>query len=131
MVTTLPQSARQQRQLDRELSRTLTQACEVAKAEFAGFAWVTHEVQWDDFPASLRIIWIFESNADIARALKASRDKRLMSLSDSALREAGIALKRIEKHVHLDSEEECLRADAGNWRARLDRQHGRPLKQQH
>lgn len=39
---------RQQRHLDKELSRTLTQACETAKAERKGFAWVTHEVQWAD-----------------------------------------------------------------------------------
>ena len=130
MVSTLQLSAREQRQLDRELSRTLTRACDVARAEVEGFAWVTHEVQWDDFPASLRVIWIFESNADIASALKAGSDKRLLALSEIALREAEVTVKSIEQHVHLDSEEECLRTDAGNWRARLDRQHG-SRKQKH
>tara|TARA_R110002051_G_scaffold244968_1_gene304782 strand:- start:804 stop:1199 length:396 start_codon:yes stop_codon:yes gene_type:complete len=131
MVPTLQLSAREQRQLDRELSRTLTQACDVAKAEVGGFAWVTHEVQWDDFPASLRVIWIFESNADIARALKEGWNQRLLALTDRALRDAEITVKRVEQHMDLDSEEECQRADAGNWRARLDRQHGRSLKQKH
>ena len=131
MVTALPLSARQQRQLDRELSRTLTQACDVAKAEVEGFGWVTHEVRWDDFPASLRVIWIFESNADIARALKEGWNQRLLALTDRALRDAEITVKRVEQHMDLDSEEECQRADAGNWRARLDRHHGRSPKQKH
>ncbi len=114
-------SPRQQRQLDQALTRSLTAACETAKAEIVGFTWVTHEVVWSDFSASLRLIWVFETEADISRAVSQGDDQRLLALSAAALDDAGITVPSINAIVSFDSEQACQHSDQGDWRARLDR----------
>lgn len=114
-------SPRQQRQLDKALVRSLTTACETAMAEIPGFSWVTHEVVWSDFPASLRLIWVFETDADISRALSQGADQRLLALSAAALDEAGVRVPKITAIVSFDSEQACQQGDQGDWRAQLDR----------
>lgn len=121
MNATTRTSAAQQRQLDQALARTLTQACETAKTEVEGFAWITHEVEWHNFPTSLQVIWVFETKADLARALERGHGKRLYALAAQALSAAGVQVERIAAHVRFDSEEECQRVNHGNWRSRLDR----------
>ncbi|MFN3579135.1 MAG: hypothetical protein ACK4VV_01515, partial [Pseudomonas sp.] len=91
------------------------------KAEIEGFAWVTHESEWQNFPTSLQVIWVFETKADIAHALEQGYGKRLYALSAEALSEAGVQVEKITAHVRFDSEEECQRVNHGNWRSRLDR----------
>jgi hypothetical protein len=123
MTATTGISSRHQRQLDQELVRSLTRACEAAKAEVEGFAWVTHAAQWDNFPASLRLVWVFETKADVEQALEKGYGERLYALSTEALSESGIQVQKITAHVSFDSEEECQRVDHGNWQLRLDRLH--------
>ncbi|PZW64390.1 hypothetical protein F471_03911 [Pseudomonas sp. URMO17WK12:I1] len=59
--------------IERELIRTLTDACETAKSEIVGFQWLTHEVDYERFPESLLVTWMFDSEANRARALAARK----------------------------------------------------------
>lgn len=54
--------------LEREMVACLTDACATAQAEIVGFAWLTHQVDLDDFPASLRITWVFSDDTAKAQA---------------------------------------------------------------
>ncbi|MFJ4351192.1 hypothetical protein ACIPZ5_09835 [Pseudomonas sp. NPDC089428] len=112
-------SKRDLARLERELVTCLTDACETAKAEIVGFSWLTHRLDPDDYPASLRITWVFEREADKAAALAGEARTRILALTAQALDEAGVTLDHVAWHVRFDSEEACSRSHAGDWNRRL------------
>jgi hypothetical protein len=110
---------RDQANTDRLLVKALTHACETAKAEIVGFSWLTHEVDYQAFPASLQVIWIFDTQAQLAEALEKGQGKRMYELTAQAFAEADINVSVVSAHVRFDSEEECQRTNGGNWQSRL------------
>ncbi|WP_047303654.1 hypothetical protein [Pseudomonas fluorescens] len=117
----MPLNKRQQAAMERLLAATLTQACEAAKAEIMGFSWLTHEVDYAAFPASLVVAWIFDTQAHKEQALTAGQGARMIELTARALGEAGVHLEPLASHVFFDSEEQCRRINAGDWAQRLKR----------
>lgn len=112
---------REQAQIDKRLVATLTEACEIAKAELIGFEWLTHEVDYARFPASLQVVWVFDTQASKEQALAAGQHARMVELTEQALIEAGVELNPVSPHVQVDSEEQCKRINGGNWPQRLAR----------
>ncbi|RAS25038.1 MULTISPECIES: hypothetical protein [unclassified Pseudomonas] len=112
-------SKRDLARLERELVACLTEACETAKAEIVGFSWLTHRLAPEDFPASLRITWVFEREADKTVALAGAAKGRMLALTAQALEQAGVTLDHAAWHVRFDSEEACSRSHAGDWNRRL------------
>ncbi|HEN8799703.1 hypothetical protein [Pseudomonas sp. CM27] len=112
---------REMARLERELVICLTDACETAKAEIIGFSWLTHRLDPEDFPASLRITWVFEQEADKAAAMTGDAKTRMLVLTAQALEAAGIALDHPAWHVRFDSEEACAQGHGGDWGKRLGR----------
>ncbi|MDZ3991161.1 hypothetical protein [Pseudomonas sp. Teo4] len=108
--------------MERELIACLTEACETAKAEIVGFSWLTHRLEPDAFPGSLRITWVFDRESDKAAALAGAHKARMLALTAQALEEAGIRLDHAAWHVRFDSEEACTHSHGGDWNRRL---HGR------
>lgn len=113
---------REQSRIERTLAATLTDACEAAKAEIVGFEWLTHDVDYQRFPASLRVIWVFASQAEQDAAIAKGQERLMQALTAAALQAADIALENPAVHVHADNEQQCLRVDGGNWQQRLTRQ---------
>ncbi|WP_192036441.1 hypothetical protein [Halomonas sp. YLGW01] len=105
--------------MERQLTRALTDACETAKPMLPGFAWLTHLVDYRRFPESLRVVWVFETQADMTRALKGNGRRRMRELTEAAFFEAGVEVAAIDDHLDVDSEEECRRVHGGDWERRL------------
>jgi len=114
-------SKRDQAHLERRLAATLTEACETAKAEIVGFCWLTHEVDYAAFPSSLRVIWVFNTEAEKHQALASGQGERMVELTAEALTEADVGVSPVAAHVQFDSEEQCQRTHGGNWVQRLAR----------
>ncbi|QXI35650.1 hypothetical protein [Pseudomonas promysalinigenes] len=112
-------SKRDLARLERELVACLTDACETAKAEIVGFSWLTHRLDPNDIPASLRVTWVFEYEADKAAALAGEAKARMLTLTGQALQEAGVHLDHLAWHVRFDSEQACIASHAGDWKRRL------------
>lgn len=104
--------------IERTLVAALTDACETAKAEIPGFEWLTHTVNYESFPASLRVIWVFDTQANKNNALGNGQDAHMRELTATALHEADIPGTA---PVLFDSEEECRLRHGGDWRLRLAR----------
>ncbi|OEC36150.1 hypothetical protein SAMN05216600_101112 [Pseudomonas cuatrocienegasensis] len=85
--------------IERELIRTLTGACETAKSEIVGFQWLTHEVDYAQFPQSLIVTWMFDSEATKARALASPDKASMLELTQAAFEEVGIHVSCIAEHV--------------------------------
>lgn len=116
-----PPSKRDQARIERRLACTLTEACETAKAEIVGFSWLTHEVDYAAFPASLRVVWIFDTQASKDQALVSGQRERMIELTAVALQAADVVIANVAARVQFDSEEQCQRANGGNWQQRLGR----------
>lgn len=114
-------SKRDQTRIERQLSSSLTEACEAGKAQIVGFSWLTHEVDYGRFPESLQVTWIFTTEALKADALAQGQDDLMRTLTRVALNEAGIDLEKLSAPVRFDSEEACNRVDGGDWPRRLAR----------
>nr|WP_256674787.1 hypothetical protein [Pseudomonas sp. ALS1131] len=85
--------------IERELIRALTLACEMAKSEIVGFQWLTHDVDYEQFPQSLVVTWMFDSEANRTRALASPDKARMLALTLAAFDEVGISVSRIVDHV--------------------------------
>lgn len=112
-------SKRKQQQMERQLIASLTDACEVAKAEVPGFNWLTHDNGNHQFPAGLRVTWIFDTQANLDRALASGDGQRMQEWTRVALDKTGIDSRLIPTCLQFDSEEACRKAQDGDWLARL------------
>lgn len=98
---------------DNALRVVLTDACAIASERFAGFKWLTHFVNYSDFPQSLTVVCVFATNAHLSKVLSASEDSELRNIVSEELSGIGITLNNIERHVVFDSEENG--ADEKDW----------------
>ena len=119
----MPSSKRNHARIERRLIASLTDACETAKAEIVGFDWLTHEADYQAFPQSLRVIWVFDTKVNKDRALGAGLDKRMVELTSMALDNADVTTRNVERNVYFDSEEECAASQGGDWVKRLAKTH--------
>ncbi|MDX5994749.1 hypothetical protein [Ectopseudomonas alcaliphila] len=101
----MPSPKRKYSGIERELIRSLTLACETAKSEIVGFQWLTHEVDYEHFPQSLVVTWMFDSEANRARALASPDKARMLELTQAAFDEVGISVSSIAEHVAFSVEQ--------------------------
>ena len=57
------------KKIDNTVRKALTEVCEAALTEVAGFKWLTHFVNHNDFPDSLSVVCVFDTNVELANAL--------------------------------------------------------------
>ncbi|NTS76812.1 Fis family transcriptional regulator [Catenovulum sp. SM1970] len=107
------------KKLDNQLRLALTDVCETALKQLDGFQWLTHLVNYNNFPSSLRIVFIFDSNDHLAQYLQSNDKDYLLSLLQTELQPLNLKLKNIAKHVEYDTEESCESQHQGNWALRL------------
>lgn len=91
--------------MERELARTLTIACETAKSEIVGFQWLTHDVDYERFPQSLKVTWVFDTQASKESAIASPDKARMHDLTLAAFEEVGITVSNIAAHVEFRSEQ--------------------------
>lgn len=93
-------SKRDQAHIEHRLEASLTQACETGKAEVVGFSWLTHEVDYQQFPSSLMVVWIFDTQANRDQALANGQNERMLELTAEALSDADISVSSVSTHRH-------------------------------
>jgi hypothetical protein len=114
----MPPGKRELARVERQLITTLTEACETAKGEIKGFTWLTHTADLNKLIETLRITWVFETQAD-KKLAEVNAKARIFELTAMALNEANIDLTPSDLTVRFDSEEECQRTHHGDWQKRL------------
>ncbi|MCP2021428.1 hypothetical protein [Pseudomonas laurylsulfatiphila] len=114
----MPPGKRELARIERRLITTLTEACETAKGEIKGFTWLTHTADLSALAETLKVTWVFETLADRQLA-QVDAKARILELTAIALNEANIDLTPSDRNVRFDSEQECQRTHAGDWKSRL------------
>lgn len=105
--------------LENTIVKVLTQVCEQSLKEVKGFQWLTHLVNYKDFPRSLTIICVFDSQDLLDKLSNSSKQDYMVSLIVESLSASGIRLPNPQKQIKFDSEEACNNQHSGNWQRRL------------
>ena len=80
-----------------------------------GFTWLTHFVNYYDFPHSLSIVCVFNTNEDLSKA----DVEGLHTIINDELISHDIRIKDIRRHICFDTEENCERVNNGKWHERF------------
>ncbi|MFA3790347.1 Fis family transcriptional regulator [Aliiglaciecola sp. SL4] len=107
------------KKLDENTIKALTNVCETAKQKIAGFDWLTHTADYSNFPSSLVITCVFQTEQHLKDAQSQQQDAFLRKLIQQQLLNVGIVLKKPKQNVFFDSEEACQFSHQGNWDKRL------------
>lgn len=107
------------KKIDNQLRLVLTDVCEIALKDIEGFQWLTHLVNYANFPESLRVISVFNTEESLNSFIQSSKNKELNSLIQFKLQDLNIKFKNISEHISYDTEETCNNEHDGNWTVRL------------
>ena len=88
---------------EKSIVQGLTQVCEITKNEVGGFEWLTHTIDYDDFPNSLMVHCIFTSNVSIKQVIHSGQDETIFKLICDELVLIDINFKDISNHVTFDA----------------------------
>lgn len=121
-----PQS-KTEKKIDNNIRRALTAVCEQMLKDVAGFQWLTHQADYSNFPASLLITCVFNSDSDWSRGSEVGHLQTIRKRIQAKLLNTGVVLKKLEQQVIFDSEEACDRDHDGDWSLRLASRAGRAV----
>ena len=114
-----PQS-KTEKKLDNNLCRALTDVCENHFKLIDGFQWLTHQANYTNFPASLLITCVFDTQARQQHVEQAGQLQDMQKIIQAKLLKIGVRFKALAKQVILDNEESCELEHQGNWDERID-----------
>ncbi|MCJ8312236.1 MAG: Fis family transcriptional regulator [Saccharospirillaceae bacterium] len=108
------------KKIDNQLIKVLTGVCDMALKEIKGFEWLTHLVNYSNFPKSLKIVCVFDNNENLKLfKSNANNQQKLQKLIQSKLLEVDVKVKNIVAHLGYDTQENCEKEHDGNWAKRL------------
>lgn len=107
------------KKIENRLIAALKAACEEALNTFDGFEWLTHTVNYQQFPDSLAIICVFDTDENLSKMVSEDNGIHFKALIEEKLQSADFRLKGIRKRIRFDSEEACEIEHQGCWSKRL------------
>ncbi len=107
------------KKIENSLRLILTEVCDAALDNVKGFLWLTHFANYDNFPNSLSIVCVFNTNSDLADTRSSNKDDYLRDLIKQKLEAENIKVHDISQHISFDTEENCGREHGGNWQKRF------------
>lgn len=105
-----------QKKIDGQIVRALTAVCEQSREDVTGFEWLTHQVDFTNFPASLLVTCVFQGEAERESA---EQGGVLRPRIQRALLGIGVRLKSAPQQIRFDSEAACFDQADGDWSRRL------------
>lgn len=103
------------KKIENALIKALNNVCENLIQKQNGFIWLTHFVDYKDFPKSLKIVFVFDSNQNLLHAKNEVLFKTIFELTGSQLKKESVHIKHIEKAVFFDTEENGADYDNVSW----------------
>lgn len=107
------------KKIDNALRGALTNVCETALGSVEGFVWLTHLVNYNAFPNSLKIVCVFETDEALSKAIEDKQDDYFYTLINNELNSINIKLNQLRQQVSFDTEEAYERSHARKWNERL------------
>lgn len=107
------------KKIDNQIRIALTDVCTAALQHYDGFCWLTHTVDFGQFPKSLKIVCIFDTDDNLANFVALKNSLQLNAMIVAKLSGIGIQLQRLSSHIYYDTEQACKIQNNGNWAKRL------------
>ncbi|WP_045858342.1 hypothetical protein [Teredinibacter purpureus] len=108
-----------EKKIDNNIRTALTDICTQSQKTIPGFAWLTHQANYTNFPASLFITCVFNTENEKNIALNNGSKTTIEKNIQAKLLKAGIKFKALGKQVAFDSEQACAACHQGDWGKRL------------
>ena len=105
---------------EKSIIEALTAVCETALDEVPGFQWLTHSVNYNNFPKSLSVICVFDTRQALSDAFNNRQNDYLRQLIKEQLSVINIQLKDPRHQVSFDTEEACQNENGGRWKERFN-----------
>ena len=118
-MTVIMKLSKTNQKIDNNVCKALTIACESSLHDVAGFVWLTHRANYTNFPASLVITCVFNTEEEVEAMKTLQQDETMMATIQKQLLKVGVVVKNIKKSVHFDSEQACQAKHDGQWDDRL------------
>ncbi len=93
------------KKIEAAIVQSLTQVCDQALDSIEGFSWLTHQVNYKDFPRSLNITCVFDCDEALRKALQGSDAELLTDMISAALGRIDISLDKKTACISFASEE--------------------------
>ncbi|MFT5722412.1 MAG: hypothetical protein ACI9W6_002741 [Motiliproteus sp.] len=93
------------KKIDNQLRDVLTDICETRLKGLSGFRWITHVVNYADFPKSLKIICVFDTNANLNGFMATTGPNELSTLLQKKLFDMTVKLKSSANNISYVTEE--------------------------
>lgn len=87
--------------IENRIIKALTHVCESIKHDTKGFKWISHEVNYQKFPESLKVTCCFKSTRDI-QELDDQISENIYQLIQHSLSSENIILKDVYRQVNFD-----------------------------
>ena len=94
-----------QKKIDNNVRLALTDACEQFLVTTPGFQWLSHQADYSNFPASLLISCVFDSDENLQQAVQKGLCVNMQNLIQTKLLNIGVKLKAPKQQVIFKSEE--------------------------
>ncbi|WOJ97357.1 hypothetical protein R0137_02010 [Congregibacter brevis] len=103
---------------ERMLVEALTRVCDQALEEIDGFSWITHFVDFNNFPDSLLVVCVFKTEEQLRAVRSAKEDAYLSKRVVEELQSEAVPISATWRRVQFDTEEACASSHSGDWQAR-------------
>ena len=108
-----------QKKIDNNIRLALTEVCAQFLHDIAGFQWLTHQADYSDFPASLLVSCVFDTDQNQQHACTNGNSNTMQKLIQANLLKIGVKFKSLQQQIIFDSEQACMEQDQGDWAQRL------------
>jgi hypothetical protein len=103
------------KKVDNAIIDVLTEVCDIAQENYNGFKWITHFANYNDFPDSLSVVCVYDTNEQLEK----TDVNELRILINEKLLCIDVNIKDICRQVSFDTEENCSDENNGNWNERF------------
>lgn len=93
------------KKIENQIISVLTEACTIAIERYDGFQWLTHFVNYRDFPGSLTVLCMFEKNEHLSILSDTDDGELFRKLIQSKLASIGVDLRNTRRSIRFDSQE--------------------------
>ena len=106
---------RNEKKIENSIIKAMNDVCETLKLKYNGFVWLTHFVNYSNFPQSLKIVFVFDNSQSLEKAKNKALFKTIFLLTESHLKRESVSVKNIDKAVFFDTEENGANFNDANW----------------
>ncbi len=85
------------KKIDNQIRTALNKVCHIGLSEIPGFSWLTHTVNYKDFPKSLIVTCVFESKSALEEALGKQYETDLNRLIVEQLNQISVEIKSVKQ----------------------------------